>query len=439
MNIVPALGRQHVPRHGVHQHRRRVVALGEHRRGAAQPSASSAGPTLKAQWDTSGSYGGPSQARPAVVLRDGPQVSQSARIEETSIRRQPAIAGDPNSWAVRASIPAIEEVAQRPEPQRLLGPPDGSARQAPRCRSRSEHQYRCDGSTLITQRGRAAGSAAPTGPRSGQRRRRPKRPPGTSRQPVLHRRRRPGRCRRRNRLLLEAGFSRLAYRAGVRHARRPTPSSTSIPVTEQRRHRRSPAPNNTTIAHSTTTPTGTARTNNFRASATYVTGAHNMKVGYRAPIQAVATRPRRTNSELMRYRFNQRSPQSVHDQPAGLAGGRPHGAALGLRTGLVDAQAAHTAGSHPLRPRVQLEPCRTATERRRRRRWNAQPIDVRADRSACAATTTSPRAWGVAYDLFGTGKTALKWNIGKSLRRCHQRQQLHRQQPCEPHPAIDDA
>ena len=31
------------------------------------------------------------------------------------------------------------------------------------------------------------------------------------------------------------------------------------------------------------------------------------------------------------------------------------------------------------------------------------------------ATTTSTRGWASAYDLFGTGKTALKFNTGRYL------------------------
>ena len=79
-----------------------------------------------------------------------------------------------------------------------------------------------------------------------------------------------------------------------------------------------------------------------------------------------------------------------------------------LRAGPVDARPADAAGRRPLRPFVELLP-RTVDRRRRGScRRDHLPGVARASR----ATTTSRRGSGVAYDLFGNGKTATQVQHG---------------------------
>ena len=87
---------------------------------------------------------------------------------------------------------------------------------------------------------------------------------------------------------------------------------------------------------------------------------------------------------------------------------RPSSCRINGRKGVsrFRARSATTARGAGRRPR--------ATARRRSPDSTLRRSPSRAP-SAWPATTTSPRAWGGAWDVFGTGKTALKANVGKYL------------------------
>jgi hypothetical protein len=53
--------------------------------------------------------------------------------------------------------------------------------------------------------------------------------------------------------------------------------------------------------------------------------------------------------------------------------------------------------------------------------WCSTPAD------GVSYNDITPR-WAVAWDLFGTGKTSIKWNMGSTCRAAGFRWQLHRQQ-----------
>ena len=131
----------------------------------------------------------------------------------------------------------------------------------------------------------------------------------------------------------------------------------------------------------------------WRAALSYVTGAHNLKVGYQGYFSAVHN-GRVPNHTQLRYTFNNQVPISVsyflaprwdqHDRTRDVRDVRP---------GPVDGRAADAAGRRAVRPRVEL-----GAGRRQRRHGHValQPAAdfVRRKRSASAATTTSRRASG---------------------------------------------
>ena len=159
-----------------------------------------------------------------------------------------------------------------------------------------------------------------------------------------------------SRLLLEGGFSRFQYLwAGFGIAPKDTLSSL-IPVTEQSTmygqanfsYRGLYDPLAFAYADNDASPT------NWRASAAYVTGAHNMKVGYQGSYQK-SLQARVSNDSQLWYRFNGGVPNAcrlLHRAAVGAE--RPHRHPLALRAGSVDAGPAVAAGRPALRPRGEL-------------------------------------------------------------------------------------
>ena len=157
----------------------------------------------------------------------------------------------------------------------------------------------------------------------------------------------------------------------------------------------------------------TASPNNWNASLSYVTGSHSLKIGYQGAYQAAST-IRHANPSLLSYNFNQGVPtaftvripewgtadrtwtQSVFVQDSWTKGRLTVQAALrydrawsyspeGLSGSQVDApQLGFTAITFPRTPSVD------------------------------AFNDITPR-FGVAYDLFGTGRTAIKFSAGRYL------------------------
>ena len=97
--------------------------------------------------------------------------------------------------------------------------------------------------------------------------------------------------------------------------------------------------------------------NHWRASASYVTGSHNMKVGYQGSLLINETsRVRNPNAARVPLQSGRAQPgQRGHP---GLADGRHDVGGGVLRAGHVDARPADAAGRAALRPRLELEPGR---------------------------------------------------------------------------------
>src|SRR2546423_3682276 len=109
-----------------------------------------------------------------------------------------------------------------------------------------------------------------------------------------------------NKLLMEAGYSRFAYRhAGGPGQVPPDGILDLIPVTEQLAIDGHPA--NFTYRGLGTYLNNFGNPNSWRASASYVTGAHNMKVGYQGSY-LVADSEFDTNISQLAYRFSNHVP-----------------------------------------------------------------------------------------------------------------------------------
>jgi hypothetical protein len=157
----------------------------------------------------------------------------------------------------------------------------------------------------------------------------------------------------------------------------------------------------------------TASPNNWNASATYVTGSHSMKVGYQGAFQLAST-VRHANPTLLSYNFNQGVPTAFTVRIP------EWGTADRTWTQSFFVQDMWTRGRLTLQGALRYD-----------RAWSYSPAGlsgttVAEPRLGLNAVTfpqtpsvdsfndLTPR-FGVAYDVFGTGKTAIKFSGGRYL------------------------
>jgi hypothetical protein len=219
-----------------------------------------------------------------------------------------------------------------------------------------------------------------------------------------------------NRVLIDAGFSRFQYLwAGFGQAP-PDGLTDVIPVTERAAidgHRANFTyrgmfdPLGFGWADNDASPT------NWRASLSYVSGAHNVKVGYQGSYQK-SLQGREANTTLMRYTFNNRVPESVsyYIAPRWEQNDRTASTAFYV-------QDQWTMGRLTLQGAVRYD-----------RAWSwapaehngtaltspflSSPIEFERTASVDAYNDITTR-FGGAWDVFGTGRTAVKVNVGKYL------------------------
>jgi hypothetical protein len=216
-----------------------------------------------------------------------------------------------------------------------------------------------------------------------------------------------------SRVLLEAGFSRFHYGYARFGMAPPDGLVDLIPVTElsgiygrpNLTYRGIYDPLDFAYNDNNATPY------TWRTAASYVTGSHNIKVGYQGSY-FIGNNGRVPNTTQLRYTFNNRVPNGVgyYLTPRWEQSDR-------TSTLSFFAQDQWTVGRMTLQAALRYDRAEswapaegngtTVTSR-----FNPQPITFERTQSVDGYNDITPR-FGFAYDVFGTGKTALKLNVGK--------------------------
>jgi hypothetical protein len=218
-----------------------------------------------------------------------------------------------------------------------------------------------------------------------------------------------------SKLLLEAGYSRFQYLWAGFGIVPKDGLMDLIPVTEQStiygqanfNYRGLYDPLGFAFADNDASPT------NWRATASYVTGAHNMKVGYQGSYQK-SLQGRVANNTQMRYRFNNGVPNAFgyYIAPRWEQNDRTETQSLFVQNQWTKGRVTLQGGLRYDRAWSWAPAEHNGTTLTSR--FNPQPITFAETISVKGYNDITPRA-GVAYDVFGTGKTALKINLGKYL------------------------
>jgi hypothetical protein len=156
-------------------------------------------------------------------------------------------------------------------------------------------------------------------------------------------------------------------------------------------------------------------TREWRASLSYVSGAHNMKFGYQGGF-STPTRNRSFVGSVILVRLNNGSPNRL-TQTVAYPGG------LNFVSNFVPvnfyAQDQWTTGRLTLQGGLRFDNAMTSYPTMR---VGGQGYDLMPREIVYPARSTPGLAWhdvtprmGVAYDVFGTGKTAVKFNLGKYM------------------------
>jgi hypothetical protein len=220
-----------------------------------------------------------------------------------------------------------------------------------------------------------------------------------------------------SKLLVEAGFAAFRYNPLFGF---PPPDgiTTLIPVTEQSNAinpatglRYAPQPNYT---YRGVEQWGWAvgKTNGWQIAASYVTGAHNLKVGYQGN-RLDQLDQTLTDSTDLAYRFNQGVPNAVTYRLPDFG----HRTLTNLHGAYV--QDSWTRGRLTLQGALRYDRASSYSPvegngTTRTSAFNAAPISFGVVPGVAAYNDITPRA-AAAYDLFGDGKTALKFNWGRYL------------------------
>jgi hypothetical protein len=218
-----------------------------------------------------------------------------------------------------------------------------------------------------------------------------------------------------SRLLLEAGYSRFQYLWAGFGIAPPDSFNTLIPVTEQTTiygagnysYRGLYDPLAIAFADNDASPT------NWRATASYVTGAHNMKVGYQGSYQK-SLQGRVANQTQLQYRFSNGIPNafSYYLAPRWEQNDR-------TETGSLFVQDQWTRNRLTLQGGLRYDRAWSwapaeGNGTNLTSRFDPLPISFPETVSVKGYNDITVRM-GAAYDIFGNGRTAIKVNLGKYL------------------------
>jgi hypothetical protein len=219
-----------------------------------------------------------------------------------------------------------------------------------------------------------------------------------------------------NKILFEAGFSRFAYWTNNGPGQVPPDGTMSlIRVTEQAAIDGHPANFNYRGVDSYFY--NWANPDNWRASMSYITGTHSLKIGYQGSYSISDTKTV-TNDSLLAYRFlssaalPMNANQFTFRLPMWQAADRTETQSAFVQDTWTHKQLTVQAALRYDRAWSFSPVEGNGTDVVSR--FNAAPITFPRTDGVNAYNDITPR-FGVAYDLFGNGKTAIKFNIGHYL------------------------
>jgi hypothetical protein len=362
------------------------------------------GPGIKSSYDASGSLGGPINPDRLWNFCTYPSYSTTTGVSGIGVNKY---AGDLSHWDYLRD----DSVEPRLVQGRRIWAARGTAQVTPsnRVTFSQENQYRCEGSTL-TPSGAGCRTRGSDWIALGSTTQSPEANTGYFDFPYWVTQA-TWTSTVTSKLLLEAGYSRFAYRhAGGPGQVPPDGILTLIPVTEQLAIDGHPA--NFTYRGLGTYLNNFGNPNSWRASASYVTGSHNMKAGYQGSF-LVADSEFDTNVSQLAYRFSNHIPnQFTYRLPSFQTADRTKVTALFVqdtwtRNRLTVQGALRYDQASSYSPADHNGTSLTSP-------FNAAPIVLERTNGVSAYRDISPR-FGVAYDVFGNGKTAVKFNYGRYL------------------------
>jgi carboxypeptidase family protein len=362
------------------------------------------GPGIKSSYDGSGSIGGPIKKDRLWFYGTYRSYSTTSGVSGIGANK---FAGDASHWDYQRD----DSIEPRLVQSRKIWAARATAQVTPRNRVMfsQEDQYRCEGSTL-TINGQGCHTRGADWIALGSTTQSPESNTGyfdfpywvtqaTWTSPVT------------NKLLLEAGYSRFAYRhAGGPGQVPPDGILNLIPVTEQSAIDGHPA--NFTYRGLGAYLNNFGNPNSWRASASYVTGAHNVKIGYQGSY-LIADSEFDTNLSQLAYRFNNHVPnQFTYRLPQFQTADRTKVTAL-------FAQDTWTRNRLTVQGAVRFDQASSFSPSEHNgtsltSQFNPSPVLLERTDGVSSYKDISPR-FGLSYDVFGNGKTAVKFNIGRYL------------------------
>src|SRR5215831_8108141 len=214
-----------------------------------------------------------------------------------------------------------------------------------------------------------------------------------------------------SKMLFEAGFTRFAYWTNNGPGQvAPDGTMTLIPVTETQAI--DSHPGNFAYRGVGSYYYNWANPDNGRASVSYVTGSHSIKVGYQGSY-AISDTEIITDSTGLTYTFNNRAPSSFTFRlPNWRTSDRTETSSLYIQDSWTHNRLT-LSGALRYDRAWSFSPG-TNNGTNDVSAFNASPIAFPYTAGVNAYNDLTPRV-GVAYDVFGTGKTAVKFNFGHYL------------------------